>query len=109
MLAFLLVLATLFSTPAYTESRCVIASYYHEGKRTANGERFHPDGFTAAHKHMKFGTHLTVTNPRNGKSVNVRINDRGPFIKGRSLDLSRGAAKAIGLTKTGVGKVCYTR
>jgi rare lipoprotein A len=109
MLAFLLVLATLFSTPAFSESRCVVASYYSEGKRTANGERYNPNGFTAAHRTLPFGTRLHVTNPRTGRSVTVRINDRGPFIRGRSLDLSKGAARAIGLTHTGVGRVCYTR
>lgn len=109
MLAFLLVLAALFSTPAFSESRCVVASYYHEGKRTANGERYNPNGFTAAHRTLPFGTRLRVTNPRTGRSVDVRINDRGPFVRGRSLDLSVGAARAIGLTKQGVGKVCYTR
>jgi rare lipoprotein A len=109
MLPFLLILTTLFSTPVFAESRCVIASYYSEGKRTANGERYNPNGYTAAHRSMPFGTRLHVTNPRTGRSVTVRINDRGPFIRGRSLDLSKGAARAIGLTRQGVGKVCYTR
>ncbi len=85
-----------------------MASYYKSGKRTANGERFNPHGMTAAHRKLKFGTRLRVTNVRSGKSVVVRINDRGPFIRGRIIDLSLGAAQVIGLTKTGVAKISYT-
>ena len=84
------------------------ASYYKSGHRTANGERFLPMGMTAAHKNLPFGTKLKVTNLRNGKSVIVRVNDRGPFIRGRVLDLSLGAARVIGLTASGVGKISYT-
>lgn len=82
-----------------------MASYYKSGKRTANGERFNPQGFTAAHRTLPFGTKVLVTNLRNGKSVIVRINDRGPFIRGRIIDLSLGAARAVGLTASGVAKV----
>jgi rare lipoprotein A len=85
-----------------------MASYYKSGKRTANGERYNPHGLTAAHRKLKFGTKVKVTNVRNGKSVIVRINDRGPFIRGRVIDLSLGAAKVIGLTKTGVARISYT-
>jgi rare lipoprotein A len=85
-----------------------MASYYKSGKRTANGERFNPHGLTAAHRKLKFGTKLRVTNIRTGKSVVVRINDRGPFIRGRIIDLSLGAAKVIGLTATGVARISYT-
>lgn len=84
-----------------------LASYYKSGKFTANGERYNPHGLTAAHRKLKFGTKVRVTNLRNGKSVTVRVNDRGPFIGGRIIDLSLGAAKMIGLTKTGVGKVSF--
>jgi rare lipoprotein A len=84
------------------------ASYYSCCKLTANGERFNKHGFTAAHRTLPFGTKLKVTNLRTGKSVVVRVNDRGPFIKGRLIDLSLGAAKVIGLTKTGVAKVNIT-
>jgi len=90
-------------------SQCVHASYYGKGfhgRKTANGEIFNKNGLTAAHKTLPFNTRLRVTH--NGKSVIVRINDRGPFIKGRSIDLSEGAAKQIGMYVKGVGKICYT-
>jgi rare lipoprotein A len=82
----------------------VKSAYYWEGRHTASGQPFNPHGLTAAHRTLPFGTHLTVTNPRNGQSVTVVINDRGPFIRGVSLDLSLAAAKAIGMH--GVGVVC---
>lgn len=81
------------------------ASYYRHGQVTASGEKFNPNGLTAAHRSLKFGTRVRVTHVRTGKSVDVRINDRGPFTKGRIIDLSLGAARAIGLDKSGVGIV----
>lgn len=86
--------------------RMVRSAYYWQGRHTASGERFNPDGLTAAHRTLPFGTRLTVTNPRTGKSVEVVINDRGPFVRGLHIDLSRGAARAIGLT--GTGTVCIS-
>ena len=74
-----------------------MASYYCSGDRTASGEHFNPNGFTAAHRTLPFGTRLAVTNLANGRTVVVRINDRGPFVRGVSLDLARGAAFAIGM------------
>lgn len=82
-----------------------VASYYASGKRTANGERFNPNGLTAAHRSLPFGTKVKVTNLKTGKSVVVRINDRGPFAHRRIIDLSLGAARAVGITHSGVGKV----
>ena len=85
-----------------------VASYYGKelsGRRTANGERFNPYGLTAAHRSYPFGTKLRVTNLRNGKVVVVRVSDRGPFARGRILDLSLGAAHAIGLVSSGTAKV----
>jgi len=87
------------------DARCkggqrIISAYYWEGRRTASGQPFNPQGMTAAHRTLPFGTHLTVTNPRTGKSVIVVVNDRGPFVSGVSLDLSLGAAQAIGLRGT---------
>lgn len=85
-----------------------VASYYGKkfaGRRTASGERFNPQHLTAAHKTLPFGTKVLVTNPRSGKSVTVRINDRGPYAHGRSIDLSRAAAEQIGLVARGHGTV----
>jgi rare lipoprotein A len=101
-LAALLVAAFLLPTIAKAE----VASYYYEGKRTANGERFNPEGMTAAHRTLPFGTMVRVCRD---SCVIVRINDRGPFIRGRDIDLSRGAARAIGLIGVGVGKVSMQR
>lgn len=81
-----------------------VASWYgpgFHGRLTANGERFDMNELTAAHKTLPFGTRVLVHNPRTGKEVVVRINDRGPFIKGRMLDLSKAAAKALGFKSRG--------
>ncbi len=85
-----------------------VASFYGKrfhGRLTANGERFNMNAMTAAHKTLKFGTKVRVTYPRNGRSVVVRINDRGPFIKGRHIDLSRGAAQKLGMISSGHARV----
>ena len=85
-----------------------VASYYgrrFHGRRTANGERFNMRAMTAAHRTLPFGTRVRVTNPRNGRSVVVRINDRGPFVNGRSIDLSRAAAERIGMISRGHARV----
>jgi len=82
------------------------ASWYgpgFHGKKTANGERFNTHDLTAAHKTLPFGTKVRVTNEQTGKSVVVRINDRGPYAHGRVIDLSKAAAEAVGIA--GVGKV----
>ena len=74
-----------------------IASVYaYAGEKTANGERAHPSGLTAAHRTLPFGTRVRVTNKGNGRSVVVRINDRGPFVRGRVIDLTPAAASALG-------------
>ena len=88
------------------QAACGTASWYHEGSRTANGERYRPDGISAAHKTLPFGTKVLVRNQRTGRSVTVRINDRGPFIRGRIIDLSRGAKRVIGMD--GLASVCLT-
>lgn len=85
-----------------------IASYYADdfhGKKTANGEIFNKNDFTAAHKTLPFGAKVRVTNLSNGKSVIVRINDRGPYAKGRIIDLSEKAGKEIDLDTTGTANV----
>ena len=83
------------------------ASYYKSGNRTANGEQFDPLGLTAAHRTLPFGTLVLVTNIKNGKWVVVRINDRGPTLQSRVLDLSFGAAKVLGLDKLGVAQIKF--
>jgi rare lipoprotein A len=78
------------------------ASYYWEDFKTASGERFHAEALTAAHRTFPLQSWVRVTNERNHKSVIVRINDRGPYIRGRIVDLSRGAARQIDMIKAGV-------
>jgi rare lipoprotein A len=85
-----------------------VASYYSDrfdGRRTASGERYENTAYTAAHKRLPLGTVVRVTNTRNGKSVDVTINDRGPYVRGRIIDLSRRAARAIGMVKHGLARV----
>ncbi|MCW2904335.1 MAG: rare lipoprotein [Streptosporangiaceae bacterium] len=83
------------------------ASYYVHGQRTASGEAFNPHALTAAHRTLPFGSKVRVTNKVNGESATVRINDRGPYARGRCLDLSRSAMAAIGGTGFGVVPVKY--
>jgi rare lipoprotein A len=93
-------------------SRTVKASYQGEmeaGHKTANGERYDPDELTAASKIYPLGSLVEVTNPATGKSVTVRINDRGPHIRGRSLDLSERAAEELGITERGVARLKVRR
>ena len=85
-----------------------IASWYGydgSGSQTASGERYNPEGLTAAHRTLPFGTKVRVTNTRNGRSVVVRINDRGPYIRGRIIDVSAGAARILGMIGSGVAPV----
>jgi rare lipoprotein A len=81
------------------EAQTGIASLYWQGNRTASGERFNPNGLTAAHRKWPFGTRVRVTNVNTGRHVIVRINDRGPFTRGRIIDLTPPAAKAIGFDR----------
>jgi len=83
----------------------MVATYYSkrfQGRKTASGERYNRDAFTCAHKTLPFQTLLKITNPQNSKSVIVRVNDRGPFNRGRDIDLSYAAAKEIGMLSAGV-------
>jgi len=92
----------------FNEIGVMTASWYgprFHGKLTANGEQYDQMALTAAHKSLPFGTVLQVTNFKNGKSVIVRINDRGPYIEGRDLDLSKGTALTLGMIDRGVIKV----
>jgi len=86
------------------KSECGIASHYSSGYQTANGERYNHLGISAAHKYLPFNTRVKVHNQRTGKSIIVRINDRGPFIHGRIIDLSTGAKRAFGMD--GLAPVC---
>jgi rare lipoprotein A len=109
----LMLLLSCAATPPVTSipetgTTYVTASWYgtqFNGRPTSSGERYDMYGHTAAHKTMKFGTRLRVTNPDTDQSVDVIVNDRGPFIAGRDLDLSFGAARAIGFDSKGVGRV----
>jgi rare lipoprotein A len=97
-----------YSTKSQIAATEGTASFYagqFHGRKTANGETFNMDQLTAAHPSLPFGTWVRVTNLSNGKDVVVRINDRGPFVKGRIIDLSASAAKKIGIMQTGVVQV----
>ncbi|RZK66096.1 MAG: septal ring lytic transglycosylase RlpA family protein, partial [Pedobacter sp.] len=88
--------------------KTVLATYYHrkfEGRRTTSGAKYKAKKLTAAHRTLPFGTMIRVTNPDNGKSVTVKVNDRGPFSKRLAIDLSESAAKQIGIYRQGVAKV----
>ena len=93
----LLLISLALSSPLQAGQQTGIASVY-SGEKTANGEYARASGFTAAHKTLPFGTMVEVTNRRNGRSVVVRINDRGPFVAGRIIDLTPAGAKAIGFS-----------
>ncbi|HEX4553567.1 MAG TPA: septal ring lytic transglycosylase RlpA family protein [Xanthobacteraceae bacterium] len=82
-----------------------VASYYWEGSRVASGGKYNPYGLTAAHRSLPFGTRVRVSDPKTQRSVIVTINDRGPFVHGRVLDLSLGAARALGIESRGVSRV----
>lgn len=83
-------------SPAQAGQSGIASVYGYAGSKTASGERAHPGGLTAAHRTLPFGTKVRVTNKKNGKSVVVRVNDRGPFIRGRVIDLTPAGARAIG-------------
>ena len=87
---------TMTRVESCTASHYGLGDGYH-GRRTASGERFNTHAMTAAHRTRRFGSHVIVTNRANGRSVSVRINDRGPFVRGRCIDLSQSAARAIGM------------
>ncbi len=101
--------------PSYASIRCGSTSFYgshgdnYAWRATASGELMNPGAMTTAHRTLPFGTKLLVTNRSNGKSVVVRVNDRGPFYDGRILDLSSGAFGRIASHSSGVADVCYTK
>jgi peptidoglycan lytic transglycosylase len=103
--AMLVIVLAAAANPA-TAKECGSASWYALTSKTASGENMNPEKLTAAHRKLPFGSKIHVTNTRNGKTVVVRINDRGPFIKGRIIDLSKAAAREIGMVRAGHSKVC---
>ncbi len=88
-----------------TDARTGVASFYDEGSRTASGQKYDPNELTAAHPSLPFGTRLRVTNVSNGRSVIVRVNDRGPFVPGRIVDVSHSAAQELDMIGRGTAKV----
>jgi rare lipoprotein A len=112
-LAKLALVAFLTALPLSANAKvCGEASWYGPGfygNRTANGERFGRNTMTAAHPYLPLGTRVRVTNRDNGKSVVVRINDRGPYYGGRIIDIAHGAAIPLGLTQSGVANVCVAK
>jgi len=103
MFPIVVVVMTICASTVLTDSSAMaetgIASVYaYSGGKTASGERANPGGFTAAHRTLKFGTQVRVTNRRNGRNVVVRINDRGPFVRGRVIDITPAAARALGFS-----------
>lgn len=97
--------AGLVSGAANAATQCGMASWYDHTSRTASGERGNPNGFTAAHRSLPFGTKVKVVNLANGRSVTVRVNDRGPFVRGRVIDVTRAAAEELGFRNRGVARV----
>ena len=111
-LYILLISVLIFSLPVCAQMQTGKASYYSKkwtGRRTASGHRIHHDSMTCAHRTYPYGTLLRVTNQKNGRQVVVRVTDRGPFGRGRIVDLSWGAAKAIGMLSAGVVPVTVER
>jgi rare lipoprotein A len=108
--AVLFTLVPLFTTGfVYDDpTPTMLASYYATGETTANGEAFDPTALTAAHRALPFGTMLKLRNIANQREVVVRINDRGPYVEGRSLDLTLGAAEQLGMVETGLAEVTFT-
>ncbi len=95
-----------YSQTANAAEQCGRASWYALNSKTASGEMMNPAKMTAAHRSYRFGTRVRVTNRHNGRSVIVRINDRGPFIKGRVVDVSKAAASQLGMIRAGHAPVC---
>jgi rare lipoprotein A len=97
-----------FPSAASAASDTVTCSFYspkYDGRRTASGQRFNSNALTAASKTLPFGTRLRLTNPRNHRSVVVRVNDRGPYVKGRDISITNAAARRLGIVHAGVAEL----
>lgn len=108
LFVFVSTLMLIFTAPALyntINTTTVVTSWYQHGIKTASGQRFDPNGLSAAHRTLPFGTKLRLTNPNNGRSIIVTVNDRGPFIRGTGLDVSRGAAQQLGFIRQGKTKL----
>jgi rare lipoprotein A len=105
VLTLAIVLFASCTTIVYAKDKIITATWYQEGKKTANGEKFDPEGLTAASRFLPFGTILKLTNILTNDTAIVKINDRGPFVKGKFLDVSRGAARALGFLLNGTAKL----
>jgi rare lipoprotein A len=108
------IVSVLFAAAACAKPMCGMTSHYgvgdgYHGRIAADGSRFDAYGLTTAHRWMPFGTKLRITNPSNGRSVVVRVTDRGPFVPGRVLDLSYGAFAQIASTSQGLANVCISK
>jgi len=111
IIAIWFAIAMLAVVPAHAAQQCGTASWYgwEAGDWTANGERWNPNGMTAAHRTLAFGTVVRVTHSETGRSVTVTINDRGPALwTGRAIDLSQAAARSLGFERAGLAPVCIT-
>ncbi len=102
------VAAYMQTSQAEAGSQCGKASWYKMGHTTASGEKMNPNALAGAHRTLPFGTKVRVKNLANGKEVVVRINDRGPFVHGRVIDVTQGAAKRLGMIRSGVARVQVT-
>ena len=100
--------SSLAMLPLTASAETVTCSFYatrYNGRRTASGQRFSSNALTAAHKTLPLGTRVKLTNPKNNHSVIVRVNDRGPFVKGRDISVTRRAARRLGFTRAGVAQL----
>lgn len=100
-------ISNIFNIPPLVEEHTTKASWYDQGYKTASGARFNPKSLTAAHRDFPFGTLIKITNPDNNRTVVAMINDRGPFIKGRDLDVSKQVAIELNFIKKGITTVIY--
>ncbi len=103
------VAALALAQPATAKQQCGKASWYELTSKTASGEMANPNRLTAAHPSLPFGSRVVVTNQKNGRSITLRINDRGPFVKNRIIDVTRAAAYKLGFKNAGIARVCVER